>query len=302
MSTIVDGVEIGGDFAEPKEALKPVEQAVEEAAPAEEVLDLDEGDEIVADGDEAPEAEKPEKKPMTAKERIQELVRKNRALERERDIEREVNRRLQGGDEIKLRNGATSGNVEDARVAPDPTDTAKYPLGSLDDRYIEDLTDWKVDQKLRAAQQRQLENDAQAEAQRVATENLQKGRAVVEKGLETYDDFNEVVWEAGMRGDYEMSEPTFHALTEAEHGADIAYALASNKAEAARVARLTPYQQIQYVAAENAKYAAKKAARKVPQAGNPPSHQARGASGRFTVDATNIDAPLGDIKRALFQR
>lgn len=300
-----DGVEFGGDLVpETKPAPQPAPEAAEEAP--EEVLELTEEDEAVTEDDEGDAPKK--SKDKSAGEYIRELRAERKALraENERLRASETNSRLDAiekllGGEIKLQGGATSGNV-DTSAPPDPNDQSKYPLGSLDDRYIEDLTDWKVDQKFRAAQQRQLENDAKAEADRVATENLQKGRAVVEKGVSTYADFEEVVWEAGMRGEYEMSEPTFHALTEAEHGADIAYALASNKAEAARVARLTPFQQLQYVMTKDAEFKAKKATRKVPQAGDPPSHQARGASGRYTVDYNDINASHDDISRALFNR
>jgi len=292
-SAFTQPVEVGGDAAL-QETAKPVE------APEEEVLELTEGDELAEDDSDA-EGDKPKKRDISAKDRIKELNRRLR--ERERELETVRSSGLQSQiDEIKklLQPGNSGDNIATERVAPDPSDLKKYPLGALDDRYVEDLTDWKVDQKFRSAQQRQLEHDAKAEADRVASESLQKARSIVDKGSTAYDDFEEVVWEGGMRGDYAMSEPTFHALTEAEHSVDIAYWLASNKAEAARIAALSPYKQIQWVAQKNAEFSAKKVTRKVPQADNPASHQARGTSGKFAVDPATED--LGAFKRALFNR
>ena len=294
-------VEVGGDFARestPEVPVKPVKPAEAPVEAAEEAIELTDHDEVVDEHGEPDE--KPGKSGVSAKDRIRELNKRLRAAEKERDIERGIREgieKLRGG-EIKLPNGATSGNDVNTG-APDPTDTAKYPLGSLDDRYIKDQIAFGIEDGLRSARQRQADQDAQAEAERVATDNLGKAQGIVQKGVSVYEDFEEVVWEAGQRGDYPLSDPTFHAITEAEHSADIIYALASDKAEAARVAKLSPYQQIKYVAEQDAKFAAKRKP-KAPQAGSPPAHQARGVSGKFEVDPATED--LGAFKRALFNR
>ena len=304
---IIDGdVEVGGDFARdtpiPK-AVKhevPVEEAPEEA-PAEEAEAPEETAEASED---APESEERPKKP-TARERIQELNRQKRELERRlKEVETQstasqlerIEKLLTG--EIKLPNGATSDNVE-AIGAPDPTDSAKYPLGALDDRYIQDAIRFGIESRLQADRQRQAEDARMQAEQAAATELLSKAEMVVQKGSKSYEDFQEVVWDAGRRGEYDMDRPTFEALLEAEHGPDIAYALATDKAEASRVARLTPAQQMAYVFRKDAEIAAKRAP-KLPKAGSPPAYQARGTSGKFEVDPSTDD--LGAFKRALFTR
>ncbi len=307
MSTIIDGdVEVGGDFARdtpvPK-AVKhevPVEEASEEA-PAEEAEAPEEG---VEASEEAPESEERPKKP-TAKERIQELNRQKRELERRlKEVETQstasqlarIEKLLTG--EIKLPNGATSDNV-DAIGAPDPTDSAKYPLGALDDRYIQDAIRFGIESRLQADRQRQAEDARKAQEQLAAQQTLEKARAIVAKGAELYDDFEEVVWERGLRGEYRMEEPTFRAIGKIENGADVAYFLATNEAEAAKVAAMDQDDQVLYVARKSAELAAKKAP-KLPKAGSPPAYQARGTSGKFEVDPSTDD--LGAFKRALFTR
>ncbi len=308
MSTIMDGdVEVGGDFARET----PVPKAVKHEVPVEEPEAPQEEAEAAPDDAEEPveasEEEVSEDRPKkpTAKERIQELNRQKRDLERRlKEVETQstasqlarIEKLLTG--EIKLPNGATSDNVLDVG-APDPSDQTKYPLGALDDRFVKDLTRWEVQQAVRADRQRQAEDARMQAEQAAATELLRKADEVVQKGSQSYEDYQEVVWDAGRRGDYDMDRPTFEALLEAEHGEHIAYALASDKAEAARVARLTPAQQMAYVFKKNAEFEAKRKP-KLPKAGSPPAYQARGASGKYEVDPTTDD--LGAFKRALFTR
>jgi hypothetical protein len=284
-----DNIELGGELAQPEKVEKPKEPQVEHNLGDEEAV------EAVAeedDGDEAPPT--PQKK--TAKERINELVHKNRELERrlEREqLKRELREELKlPADETMLRAGQNGGNIQADRVVPDPRDLDKYPLGALDDRYIEDRTEYlaevKLEKLLSTALHRQQEQDARVQAEQAATELLKKADGVVQKGSELYNDFQETVWEAGKRGEYRLEEPTFLALTEAEHGAQIAYALATNKVEAARVASLSPFGQVQYVTQKNAEFGAKAQVR-LPKAGTPPAHQSRGSSGKFTVPVDTDD-------------
>lgn len=296
MSTDIGGdgfdgdVEVGGDFAKEEVAapVKETEEVAEEVA-----LELTEDDEIVEDKE---EGEKPEKKPKTAKERIQELNARLRDAERALDRER-VKNELRA--EMGLQPEQIERNNQVTRVAPDPTDLSKYPLGALDDRYVEDKIAFGIESALGSVQQRQLEDArVQAEqAEQVAL--LKRADEVVQKGTELYEDFHETVWEAGQRNEYAMDKPTFDALLEAEHGADVAYFLATNKTEAARVAAMSPNQQVFYVATKNAEFAAKRKPR-LPKASTPPAHQSRGTSGKFSVAPDTDD--LEAFSRELFQR
>jgi hypothetical protein len=58
----------------------------------------------------------------------------------------ELARRLENVE--KGLSGGNAGDTKNAgKAAPDPTDTAKYPLGHLDDRYIEDKLEWLAEDK-----------------------------------------------------------------------------------------------------------------------------------------------------------
>lgn len=310
MSTVMtEGVEIGGSGYAAEEVVteaKPVQETPirEEAADdgEEPVLELSEDDEIVDEGE--GESDRPRKKEKTAQERINELYRQTKDLERA--LERERGRaegllakeKLLGGERL-LQGDATSGN-NTPRVAPDPTDQAKYPLGALDDRYVEDKIQFGIEQALGSVLHRQQEDARKADDARKAQEHLQKAQEIVKKGLTLHPDYEEVVWNAAQRGELNITEDMFLEITEAENGIEIAYFLGKNPAEADRVARLPPRQQGSYIARKDAEFAAQKTVR-LPKAGTPPAHTARGSSSRSRVDASDLNTSLAAISKELFR-
>lgn len=201
----------------------------------------------------------------------------------------------------KLLQGGKSGvNSDTGNAAPDPTDTDKYPLGHLDDRYIEDKLEWLADQKAtkqaETVLQREQERENQQAVQRQQQELLTKVDTLATKGTELFEDFQESVVEAGMRGDWDLSQPTFEAAHDADNGAQILYDLAQDKAEASRVAKLSPYQQLKYVLERDAEISKAKSGRKIPKAGDPPTHTARGANSRTQINAATDN--LDDFEKA----
>jgi hypothetical protein len=235
------------------------------------------------------EDEKPVKKPRSAKDRIRELNARNRELERRLD------RVEKGG----LPNNSTADkpNVE-AKAAPDPMDAAKYPLGHLDDRYIEDRIEWVADKKAAeradAVLQRQQENEQIASQQQQQAELLEKVDDLADRGADLHDDFQEIVVEAGMRGDWKLTQTTFEACHEADNGAAILLGLAQDKKEAARVAGLSPLAQLKYVQEKDAELGGKKPRTK-PQAGEPPRNTPRGANSRVQGNPATND--LDDFEK-----
>lgn len=195
----------------------------------------------------------------------------------------ELSRRLEAL-EKGLQGGGSNVNPDAGKPAPDPTDTEKYPLGHLDDRYIEDKLEWLADKKAAekadAVLQRQQENDQRNAAEKQAEELVEKVDALSTRGSEIYEDFHESVIEAGMRGDWDLTQTTFEAANDAENGVQILYELSQDVAEAKRVAKLSPYQQLQFVAKRDAEISQEKTPRRIPKAGEPPVNQARGANSR----------------------
>lgn len=256
--------------------------------------DEDEGAEEGEEGDEKDE-QKPRKK--TAQERIQELNRQLREERRARaDDRRERQEILDRLDRMEkgLPNGEAGGKKEE-RVEPDPTDLEKYPLGALDDRYVKDMIKFGVESGLEQIMdrttQRQRDEDLAAENDRIVADLLEKADTMSDKGATLYDDFDEVVTEPAKAGKFALDQPTFEACAEAEHGAAILYDLAKDVKEAARVAALSPYQQLKYVADKNAEKLGK-AKPKLPGAGDPPKDAPRGARGKFEVsdDTDDLEA------------
>jgi hypothetical protein len=176
---------------------------------------------------------------------------------------------------------------------PDPNDLEKYPLGHLDPDYIEDKLDWLTEKKAAdqadAVLQRQQEIDQQSEL-------LEKVDTLASRGVELYDDFQESVVEAGMRGDWDLSQTTFEAAHDADNGVQILYELSQDKKEASRVAKLSPFQQLKYVADRDAEISKSKTPRRIPKAGDPPVNTARGANSRTQINPATDN--LDDFEKA----
>lgn len=250
--------------------------------------DGEEGDDQDGEEGDEPEQRRPGKKPS---ERIKELNRKLRESERGRQADRADFESRFADLEKRLQGGAGGGNSDDERKAPDPNDTEKYPLGVLDDKYVEDKIAWAVEQQtskaISASIQRQDQAEQAAQAEREITALREKADELADKGSELHEDYDEIVVEAGLRGDYDLTQVTFEACAEADHGAQILYDLANDPKEAKRVASLSPFQQLKFVQEKNAELAG--AGRKLPRAGSPPARQPTGSGRRGSVSASTTD-------------
>lgn len=296
-------VEVGSEIAAKaeEEAQPEKRRAPPRAAPTEPAADDQDGDEIEGadddqaadegDGEEGEDQPRERRKPS---DRIQQLIREKRELERRlaNQGNQELLTRLENI-EKGLQGGNGGVNQPSEAPAPDPTDTDLYPLGHLDDRYIEDKLEWlaekKATERADAVLQRQQEYEQNQQATRQQEELLVKVDSLAGRGIELFDDFQESVVEAGMRGDWALSQATFEAAHEAENGAQILYDLSRDKAEAKRVANLSFYQQMKFVQERDAEIAKGKSPRRVPQAGDPPSHTARGANSRTQINPATSD-------------
>lgn len=275
---------------------KPAAKA-EAAAPAGDDDDQqgadDEGDDQ-QDGDEKPK--------KTARDhQIERLKREKAELARQlrEASSTELAKRLEAL-ENRLQGENGGGNPNTGTPEPDPSDTDKYPLGHLDDRYIEDKLDWLAEKKAveraDAVLQRQQEIEQNAAAQRQQQDLLGKVDDLATRGAEIYDDFQESVIESGMRDDWDLSQATFEAAHEAENGVQILYELSQNKEEASRVARLSPYQQMKFVQERDAEIGKGKTPRRIPRAGEPPKNTARGANSRTQINPATDN--LDDFEKA----
>jgi hypothetical protein len=285
-------------------AAKPAAAAAEKAKGAAKEGDkpgAGEGDEDEpgeGDEDEDEDEEQSKPKPKKASERIRELNARLRQSERLRLADSE---RLSNLEKSLLQGRGDGGNGASRETpAPDPSDQKKYPLGHLDDRYIEDKLEWLADKKAGdradAVLQRQQESEQGQAAEQARTALLEKVDALSAKGSEIYDDFQEAVVEAGMRGSWKLDQPTFEAAHDADHGPQILYELSQDKKEAARVASLSPYQQLRFVIDRDAEISAKAKPRTKPGAGEPPSTKTKGANSSHRINPATDN--LVDFERA----
>jgi len=244
------------------------------------------------------------KKPSAKESQINRLKREKAELARKlREAEAskaaELAGRLENLENL-LQGGKTGVKSDAGKPEPDPTDTDKYPLGHLDDRYIEDKLEWlsekKATERADAVLQRQQESERIQAAEQQHRELLVKVDDLSTRGSDLYDDFQESVVEAGMRGDWDLSQATFEAAHEAENGAQILYELAQDPKEAARVAKLSPFQQMKFVDQRDAEISKTKSGRKIPKAGEPPVNTARGANSRTYINPATEN--LDDFEKA----
>jgi hypothetical protein len=304
------GSEEGGEKEEkPKSRAPKAAPAAKEAAKApaadDDDDDADNGNDDGAGNDDDDEGGEPKPKKSAKDHQIERLKREKSDLnKRLRALEggagtAELARRLEN-----VEKGLSGGNGSDSKTAgklePDPSDTAKYPLGHLDDRYIEDKLEWLADKKAAAQAdavlRRQQENERSDAVSRQQADLLDKVDELSSKGEAIADDFQEAVVEAGMRGEWDLSQPTFEAAHEAENGAQILYDLSQDPREARRVAKLSPYQQLKYVQEKDAEIGTGKKGRTKPKAGEPPKNTARGANSRTEINPATDN--LDDFEKA----
>jgi hypothetical protein len=297
-------VEVGDSNLASKEDEKPAKR--EPAQPVDDQgddggdQDDDQGDDVGDEGDdqgddEGDDQSEADKRKKSAKDfQIERLKREKAELARQlregsnRSLEEKVDRL-----EKLLQGGNTGDNQDTGTSAPDPEDFEKYPLGHLDPAYIEDRIEYVAERMATAQADAVLQRQQQTQQLQPL---LEKVDDLTVRGTEIYDDFKESVVDAGMRGDWDLERHTFEAAAEAENGVQILYELAQDPKEASRVAKLSPYQQIKYVADKDAEISKSKTPRRIPKAGDPPKNTARGANSRTSINPATDN--LDDFEKA----
>ena len=239
----------------------PLPDAADTAAPVEsaEATTAEPGSDDTVDDD-----GEPNRKPTGVQKRIAEITReKHDALRRAAVAE------------ALLAERERVAKPTEATPQDDPTAKPTVDQFTSYEDFTEALSDWKVDQKLAEVEQRKSAKEA-------ATAFETKVAAVREK----HPDFDSVV----LAPTNPVSPAMADAFRELDNGADVAYHLATNRAEAVRINALPPVRQI----AELTRLADRLA---TPTATPPklatdaptPPPAARGSGGRFTVSADTTD-------------
>lgn len=261
----------------------------------------DDSEETDDESEEAPaEGETPRKK--TYQERINELTRARREAERRAE---EVERRLAAIEAAREEPAAPAAPAPPEPAAPaegesGPPDPEDFEFGELDSRYITALVDYQTEQRFAAYRTQQEQEAQQRAAEQRQREDAEKFNAQAAKAAEKYPDFNDKVLLGAQRGEWPLSAELGQMLVQSDVGADIAYYLASNPAEAGEVFRQSPTEQARFFGRMEAKFSASQtAAPGTPPAGSSapprtpkapePVLPARGAGGKFQVSADTND-------------
>lgn len=220
--------------SEPEKPAETTEQHVDR--PAEEAT-AEEANEEGAQQPEQPQESEEEKK---RKEHNRKNAERRLEQKRIRDLELE-NARLRGIEEGLKAGGKTERNADtaDSLDALYSKQNPKPDPGTFETNaeYIEALTDWKLglrDFKSEQATKRKEETESQA----TFMQKLEGQRA---KGEEKYEDFRDVV------SAVDFTSATMTAIVESERGEDVAYYLAGNPDEMARIEKLSPFLQAREV-------------------------------------------------------
>lgn len=292
--------------AEPEAASEaPVEHESEDVAPEtpenNPLAPSDEGEaDELEDSDDESSTFKLKPKKKTAQERIDEVIAKQRAAERERDELRaqlEAKKAAEAEPVAKTENAKTVS--DDSEPTPDDLDEngePKYPLGDFDPKYVKDLMKYTFEKqaseaKAQAEAEKQMALEEQAKAELV--NNWQEKIAKVE---ETLPDLHE----KGMKLESAFSglapqygEYLAHVIMSLDNGPEVLYYLSDHLDEARALVEAGPQKATIGLGELNGMF--KKRAEtpvKVSKAPEPPTNRARGTNGRFDVpdDTDDLEA------------
>jgi len=229
----------------------------------------------------------------SAAERIGDLTAARRSAEREADSQRTRAERAEA-ELAALKSGKTPLTTQDDTATSDPAspDPSQFDYGELDPKYIAALARYETAQALKA---QRAEDDKARQTQAADARRQELGTkqdALVKAGVKLHDDFDEVVMQGAKDGKWELSQHLGELLLDSEFGAQIAYELAKDPDEAARVAKLSPVDQAKFLGRQEAKFEAAKSSQgkppKAPQA-PPPPKTPRGNSGSSKTGADSED-------------
>lgn len=221
--------------SEPEAVTPPPEQ---DDAAADESADQQQAESESSDDDQV-EEEKP-KRENGINKRIRELV-------EERNQERAERQKLtqQLADALK---GKEPPPVQQPAAKVD--EVPKVESFDKYEDYLGAMMEYKANQLFKAKQQEAWQAQQQAEQQRLVQEQHQrvieqqsKLNALTQEGETKYPDFYEKVF-PGQGKAVPISEIVGQALLESDKGVDLMYYLSTNRAEAERIAKLTPARQL----------------------------------------------------------
>lgn len=262
--------------------------------------DGDDGDGEDVDADDKPKKKKNHNSPG---KRIAEARRKQgdaeRALEAERarndTLEARLTRVEKGLPADGDGDSGESGEQGSDLTAPDPS---KFDYGEVDPKYIEALTDYRMD--LREERNRATEKETRQEeaAQQEAVKLQTAMDNTIAVGIDAYDDFDEIVVKAVDDGKLPLSPAMAFMGVNSPVGHHVLHEIAKDLPLARKLVAMPAHEQIAYFGRLAAQYTEDSGntpkPKKTPQATPPPSGR-RGAKGpkKFNASASSF----GDFEK-----
>jgi|SRR4249919_124432 len=207
------------------ESFPDAEEQVTSAAetPEAETDELETGENGTGEGDEETEAEaETQRKKNPVQERIDTMYAKQKEAEKLADYWR-------GVAEGRSKPAEEAGEQQpDANERPDPT---QYEFGEADPAYIEALTDWKVDTRLAALEQKQGQRTAEQQLNQAYAQHV----AAVKEELPDYD---EKVTRT--LGQWPCPKEVAELIKKSPVGPKVAYHLATNLDDAIAIEAMSP--------------------------------------------------------------
>ena len=296
--------ELAGEEPKPKPEPEAEEQVAaatsndgEDEATEGEETESDEGEtsedqEASDDDEESEDEEKPKRRRARPdpKKRIRKLV-------AERNSERDENARLRAQIDVLMKQAQQPQPA--AEQMPQPQDD---PQPKQDDypgdygRYLEERSAWAsrqaVKQVLAEAQTQAAETQKQQTAQARETEMVTQAKALFAKGIEQFEDFEEVAADP----DLPVTDAMTSAMLASDIGHQVQYHLGSHPEEAARISQLNPVQQVREMALLEASLLSPKPKPKKKTTSAPePIKPVGGKSAPKSIDEDNMD--IGDYMK-----
>lgn len=307
-------------FGQKEEAPEPASSEEEDTddqesdAPNEDTH-VDEDDTLAPDDDDEPEEEEeeaPKPKKNRFQERIDELTGKQREAERRaKDLEDKLNEAIQ---KLNQQNETKPTPKVEIATGPKPTDvnedgTDKYPLGEFDPNFITDLADYRVEQRLKAIEDKREADRRQQEVQEQQSAIQAEWQEKLAPAQERYPDFAEKTQslESVFEGiDQQYGEYLAATVMSLDNGPDVLYYLSNHPDEAMKIVNSGATKATLALGKIDAKFEAaeeekQKARPKVSKAPEPPAHLAKG-NVAAKIDVPDDTDDLDAFAEKLFKR
>lgn len=208
-------------------------------------------------------------KSSSAKVRIDELTKDKREAERRAEAAEAALAAAQASSDQTGDGGSSPAATTQTEIEVDLSDLEKpdpkkFKFGELDTEYVAALTDYNVEVSMRKREAKASANEAASAAETELRNNWDKN---INPALsdETMPDFLDKVVHGAERGDYPLGETLGKELIASEHGAKIAYQLATDVDTAVKVSKMSDAAQLRWLGKQEARLdAAKPADREQP--------------------------------------